>query len=122
MIYLYRNTKMLGVNSLTVRDNLKKGTAEMVILHLLKNEEMYGYQIAQELSKVSGGDFTLQEGSMYPTLYRLIAGGFVTDRNAIINKRLRKYYSITETGQERLEMLIAEFRAVTSGIEKILAQ
>lgn len=100
---------------MTIRDNLKKGAAEMVILHMLQKQEMYGYQIAHELGELSGGDFTLQEGSMYPTLYRVV------DRNEIVNKRLRKYYSITDEGREHLKVLVSEFRAVTAGIERILA-
>lgn len=107
---------------MTIRDNLKKGSAEMVILHMLTKEEMYGYQIAHELAELSDGDFTLQEGSMYPTLYRLIEGQYVVDRNEIVNKRLRKYYSITDAGREHLQVLINEFRAVTAGIERILAK
>lgn len=107
---------------MTIRDNLKKGTAEMVILHLLKKQEMYGYQIAQSLGDLSSGDFTLQEGSMYPTLYRLMEHGYITDRNEIINKRLRKYYSITDAGKDHLKLLVSEFRAVTGGIELILGK
>ena len=106
---------------MTIRDNLKKGAAEMVIQHMLQKQEMYGYQIAHELGELSGGDFTLQEGSMYPTLYRLIEGNYVVDRNEIVNKRLRKYYSITDEGREHLKVLVSEFRAVTAGIERILA-
>ena len=56
---------------MAIRDSMKKGTAELVVLHLLRTGRKYGYQIAQEIAARSNGLFTLQEGSLYPTLYRL---------------------------------------------------
>ena len=106
---------------MSINDNLKKGTAEMVILHLLTQKERYGYQIAQDLADLSDGKFTLQEGSMYPTLYRLQKNGYVKD-NVIIseeNQRLRKYYSVTETGCSYLKDLLHEYESVSDGISRI---
>ena len=54
-----------------ISENLKKGTSEMLILFLLEKEDMYGYQLAQELRLRSEGYFVMPEGSLYPTLYRL---------------------------------------------------
>ena len=51
---------------MAIRDSMKKGTAELVVLHLLRNGRKYGYQIAQEIAARSNGLFTLQEGSLYP--------------------------------------------------------
>ena len=51
--------------------NLKKATIEMFLLKLLSEEDMYGYQLSQELKKRSDGKYTILEGSMYPILYRL---------------------------------------------------
>ena len=58
-----------------ISENLKKGTSELLILYLLQNDDMYGYQIAQELKVRSGEQFVMPEGSLYPTLYRLIEKG-----------------------------------------------
>lgn len=60
-----------------ISENLKKGTSEM--LFLLEKEDMYGYQLAQELRDRSKGYFVLPEGSLSPTLYRLIEKGVVSD-------------------------------------------
>ena len=49
-----------------IKENFKRGTLEMLILHLLKGEEMYGYQLTQEIGKRSNGTFRITEGSMYP--------------------------------------------------------
>ena len=51
--------------------NLKKATIEMLLLKLLSEEDMYGYQMSSELKKRSNGSYTILEGSMYPILYRL---------------------------------------------------
>jgi PadR family transcriptional regulator PadR len=54
-----------------IKDNLKRGTIEMILLHLLEQEDKYGYQLSQDLEKQSEGDYQLNEATMYPTLYRL---------------------------------------------------
>ena len=55
----------------TLTGTIKKAVIELMILKLLSEEDMYGYQITQELKKRSSGQFTILEGSMYPILYRL---------------------------------------------------
>ena len=55
-----------------VRENLKRGTVEMILLHLLQERDMYGYELLQEMNERSKGKFTLKDGSMYPIMYRMI--------------------------------------------------
>ena len=55
---------------LNLETTLKKATIEMLLLNLLKEQDMYGYQLSQELKKRSSGLYTILEGSMYPILYR----------------------------------------------------
>jgi PadR family transcriptional regulator PadR len=101
-------------------ESIKKGTSEMLILRLLDEEDMYGYQIVQEINKRSEGMFTLKEGSLYPVLYRLIEDGLVSDRMEIVGKRLRKYYHIETKGKERLKEIRQEYNNIIAGINKIL--
>ena len=54
-----------------VTENLKRGVTELVLLGLLTQQDMYGYEMAQALRDRSSGKFVLLETSMYPTLYRL---------------------------------------------------
>lgn len=61
-----------------VSENLKRGVTELVLLSLLAQRDMYGYEMSQELQARSGGKFILQESSMYPTLYRLEDKGYIT--------------------------------------------
>ena len=69
------------------KSNFKKGSVEMLLLHLLKTEgDCYGYQLSQLINQRSGGVLVIPEGSMYPTLYKLIDNSYITD----YKKRLRR--------------------------------
>ena len=109
---------------MAIRDSMKKGTAELVVLHLLRSGRKYGYQIAQEISTRSGGLFTLQEGSLYPTLYRLEKNGYVSSETEFSpnQQRIRKYYAITDAGRAYFLEVREEYRQVSEGIEKILRE
>lgn len=105
-----------------ISENLKKGTSELLILFLLSKEDMYGYQIAQELKVRSNEQFVMPEGSLYPTLYRLIEKGVISDRMEIVGKRLRKYYHLEEAGHEYLKTIQEEYAKISEGIQHILNQ
>lgn len=104
-----------------ISENLKKGTSELLILYLLDTEDMYGYQIAQELKVRSGEQFVMPEGSLYPTLYRLIEKGVISDRMEIVGKRLRKYYHLEPAGKEYLDTIQDEYDKISQGIQMVLS-
>ena len=104
-----------------VRENLKRGTVEMILLHLLEDRKMYGYEILQQMRARSDGKFDLKDGSMYPVLYRMIDKGLITDEQVLVGKRrTRVYYSLTEEGKKYLDQITAEYFYITEGIEKIM--
>ena len=104
-----------------IQENLKRGMTELLILHLLKEDDMNGYQLTQELEKRSEGLFILKEGTMYPSLYRLIDKGMISDRKELIGKRrVRVYYHIEQAGIEYLDAIYGEYLSITEGIHKIL--
>lgn len=75
-----------------------------MILKLLKQQSMYGYQIIRELEHQSQNVFQLQQGTLYPILHTLEQQGTVTSyKQTSDNGRRRKYYAITTHGQELLE-------------------
>lgn len=105
-----------------IRENLKKGTVEMVLLHLLEQRNMYGYELLQEMKKRSQNKFVLKDGSMYPTLYRLIDKGVISDKQVLVGRRrTRVYYELTESGKAYLEEIKAEYACITEGIDNILS-
>ena len=104
-----------------IKENFKRGTLEMLILHLLKGEEMYGYQLTQEICARSNGTFKITEGSMYPTLYRLLDKELISDRLELVGRRrTRVYYRIEPKGIEYLEKLTTEYEITSAGIDAIM--
>lgn len=103
------------------RESFKHGCAELLALHLLSKEDLYGYQICQIMSEKSGGRFTLLEGTLYLILYKLIDLGHLTVREELVGKRRkRKYYHLEESGRVYLEEVRKEYDEVSKGIALIL--
>ena len=88
---------------------LFKGTLSAIILHLLgEYGKMYGYELAQKVRELSGEHVQLRDGSLYPTLNRLLEEGALECEQVNIGKRVRKYYSLTEKGQEQKVVVMEE--------------
>ena len=103
------------------QDNFKRGTAELLILHLLMKEDLYGYQITQTFAEKSGGEYTMLEGSLYPILYRLTDAGYISDYVKPAGKRrMRKYYHIEEKGRAYYREILSDYDSVINSINKIL--
>lgn len=101
--------------------NYQRGVASLVLLALLKQQDMYGYQLVQEAERQSGCALVMQEGSLYPVLYRLLEAGYISDRKELVGKRMtRIYYHLEPKGAEYLQALIADYRAVTGGVFRII--
>lgn len=96
------------------------GTSLMV-LKLLKEKDMYGYQIIKELEEQSEQVFSLKEGTLYPILHNLEVQGAIESYEQVAeNKRVRKYYRITEVGRNQFEEKNKEWQLYQSGIIKVL--
>lgn len=103
------------------QDNFKRGTAEMLILYLLSQEDLYGYQITHAFAEKSGGNYTMLEGSLYPILYRLTESGCISDYVKQVGvRRTRRYYHLEDKGREYFKEVLADYDAVTQSINKIL--
>lgn len=111
---------MANINGIA---NFQRGVASLVILALLNKQDMYGYQLVQQAEKQSGGAIMMQEGSLYPVLYRLLDEGFISDRKELVGKRMtRIYYHIEPSGVIHLQALIEEYRAVTTGVFRVIGE
>ena len=89
---------------LKAKSNFLNPLVEPLIHSRLSQGDSYGYEIAQSVKKGSGGRFRLPEGTMYPTLCRLMDQGYITDyESEEEGRRLRLYYQITPEGRERLQ-------------------
>ncbi len=102
--------KFLMYNCLMYSKELIKGTLKTIVLKLLKeHEKMYGYEITQHVKELTSGKIQLTEGALYPTLHKLEAQGYVYTEKQEFNGRTRKYYLLTESGQEEAKEKINEF-------------
>ena len=105
------------------QSGFRRGVMSLVILGLLKKEDMYGYQLVQETQKKSGGRIVTQEGSLYPVLYKLVDQGLISDRQVQVGKRMtRVYYHLEPAGEERLRQLLREYAEISRGIYEIVRE
>jgi len=105
-----------------LNQQLKKGVFEILVLKLINEEDLYGYELLNRLETESHGTFKLKEGSLYPILYRLEDKGFIESyrKNLSSERKVpRKYYRITETGNQSLQEMIAswnDFKTIIDGM------
>lgn len=93
----------------------------MLLLKLLSEEDMYGYQLSQELKKRSNGTYTILEGSMYPILYRLEDKNYIHAYDQKVGVRqTRVYYHLEESGREYFKELNNLYHSLTDIIEFLL--
>lgn len=106
---------------MSISENLRRGSVDLIILTLLKREDMYGYQLVQEMENLSKGDYTLTESTLYPVLYRLEDRELISSRRELIGKRrVRVYYHIEPAGISYLEAIREEYLVTMRGIMNIL--
>jgi PadR family transcriptional regulator PadR len=89
---------------------LIKGTLKTIILKLLSDsDKMYGYEITQKVKELTGGKIQLTEGALYPTLHAMETQGILTTEVVNVGNRIRKYYSVTETGKKVANDKVSEY-------------
>lgn len=102
---------------------LRRGSLELIVLHLLAPGEAYGYEIVNKLTRETDGALEVTDGTLYPVLYRLERAGFVAVRWDTPARGVpRKYYQLTDTGRQELSTLEAEWLAFASAMATLLGQ
>ena len=100
---------------------LKRGSLELIVLHLLEPGEAYGYEIVSKLTAQTNGTLEVTDGTLYPVLYRLERAGHVAVRWETPARGVpRKYYQLTDSGHTELERLRGEWAAFASAMTKLL--
>jgi PadR family transcriptional regulator PadR len=100
--------------------NFMNGVPELLILRLLQQEEMYGYEIVQAICSRTNAVIAVGEGVVYPVLHGLERDGALTSRRKTVNGRSRIYYSVTSAGSHRLADLSEVWTNLTDAIQKML--
>ena len=107
----------------SIERELKRGSLELIVLHLLSPGEAYGYEIVSRLTADSDGALAVSDGTLYPVLYRLERAGFVAVRWETPARGVpRKYYRLTDTGRQELARLTHEWTTFAGALTKLLRQ
>jgi PadR family transcriptional regulator PadR len=102
---------------------LLQGTLDLLILHALQRGSMHGYAIAQTIHLLSDEVLKVEEGSLYPALYRLELDGAVAAKWGLSeNNRKAKYYSITRRGKSLVADQQATWNRLSSAVQRVLAR
>lgn len=96
------------------------GVPELMLLHLLHDREMYGYEIVQAIALKSGQVVTPGEGVVYPLLHGLEKDGALKSRRKTVNGRSRVYYKLTARGEKRLTTLTDRWSMLNGAVEAVL--
>jgi PadR family transcriptional regulator PadR len=101
--------------------DLLQGTLDLLILKTLDMEPMHGWGIAQRIQQVSKDVLQVQQGSLYPALYRLERQGWITSEwGASENNRRAKYYRLTKSGRRQLDREASNWQRFSGAVADIL--
>jgi PadR family transcriptional regulator PadR len=94
----------------------------LILRTLTRQEQMHGFEIAESILQTSAKVLQVEEGSLYPALQRLLAGGFVkAEWGKTIENRRARYYRLTATGRKQLQRELDQYNRVSLAIARILA-
>ncbi|MBW5445343.1 PadR family transcriptional regulator [Cohnella sp. CFH 77786] len=107
---------------MTINKELLKGSTAILILTMLEQRDMYGYEIIKEMERKSSGVFAFKEGTLYPILHGLESEELVTAYWQTHESRNRKYYRITPKGQASLQEKKREWRLFRNAVDGVLGE
>ena len=96
------------------------GVPELLLLRLLDQKEMYGYELVRSIRQVTAEAISLGEGVIYPALHSLERNGALKSKRKTVGGRTRVYYSLTAKGRRRLQQLSEDWRRIQYGITSAL--
>jgi PadR family transcriptional regulator PadR len=101
--------------------DIPQGTLDLMILTILAREAMHGYGISRKLADLSHGNFRVNPGSLFPSLYRLEQDGKLTaEWRPSDNNRNAKYYTLTPSGRRQLEQHRRRWDRIAFAITSVL--
>ena len=92
----------------------------MLLLAALARGPVHGYGVITRLRQDSGGIFSMPEGTIYPALHRLEAGGFVASTDEFVSGKRRRTYVLTDAGAARLDARRAEWTAFSTVVSRMI--
>jgi transcriptional regulator len=105
------------------KSDLVYGTLDMLILKALQHEPRHGLGIADRIQQMSQDVLRVEQGSLYPALYRLEAQGWLRAEWGVSeNNRKARYYKLTATGRRQLSAETEHWSRITAGINLVLGE
>ena len=103
------------------RTDLMQGTLELLILKTLTREQMHGYGIAQRIHEAVDDLLKVEDGSLYPALYRMEERGWIASEwGASENNRRAKFYKLTRAGRQQLAAQSVNWERISQAVTKVL--
>jgi PadR family transcriptional regulator, regulatory protein PadR len=102
---------------------LLQGTLDLLVLKAIQLEPLHGFGIMLRIQQLSSDVLRIEQGSLYPALYRLEEKGWISaDWGTSDNNRKAKYYALTRAGKRRLEAEEAHWARLSGAVNQVLAQ
>ena len=105
---------------MAINKSLISGSTSMLILRLLEDKDMYGYEMIETLEAKSNNVFTLKAGTLFPLLHSLEEKDLLTSYESEVNGKIRKYYSITKGGKRFLRSRKEEWQEYQTAVVNVL--
>ena len=103
------------------RTDLLQGTLELLILNTLARGSMHGYGIVERIHAAAEASLKVEDGSLYPALYRMEERGWIKSEWGVSeHNRRAKFYKLTKAGQKQLEAQRANWNRISKAVTKIL--
>lgn len=99
---------------------LLKGSTDLLVLSVLENENLYGYQMIKKIKMESENVFEFQEGTLYPILHKLEEKGFISSYWDEVAGKKRKYYTITTEGKKHLKAKKEEWKIFSTKVNQVI--
>ena len=108
---------------MTINKELTKGSTALLILSVLSEQEMYGYQMIGEINRRSDNVIKMKEGALFPILHAMVNDGLLESYDAKSETgRDRKYYRITATGSLQLKVRREEWQVFTGAVNSVIGE
>lgn len=103
-----------------IEKSLLSGSTTMLLLRLLEEKDMYGYEMIDTLRKQSNNVFELKAGTLYPLLHSLEEKNILFSYEEEINGKVRKYYQLSKEGKKYLKQKKEEWQEYTKAVSNVL--
>lgn len=106
---------------MSIDKTLLSGSTAMLLLKLLEEKDLYGYEMIETLRSRSNNVFELKAGTLYPLLHSLEDKGFLSSYEKEVGGKTRKYYSITQSGRKHLKQKKKEWNEYSQAVAGVLS-